>query len=207
MLNYKVHAANTAYGYGMLTNFMQLIKAYSAFNNEGIAVTPKIVKSMSDQSGKMYDVPRSVSSLQACSPKTARAINDMLQGTVNRGTGTAAQYDGLEVGGKTGTAHISEKGKYVEKYHSSFFGFVNDKFGHKYTIGVFVIKPKKVYFASQTAAPTFQKIIGKMVEKKYLKVDAALAKRHLAKREALRIKKHAAYVRKIKAYNKQHGIE
>jgi cell division protein FtsI (penicillin-binding protein 3) len=206
LLRHKVHAANTAYGYGMLANFMQLIKAYSAFNNNGIAVTPKIVKHMSDQDGKLYATPNEVASLQACSSKTANIINDMLQGTVNRGTGTAAQYDGLEVGGKTGTAHISEKGHYVEKYHSSFFGFANDKKGHKYTIGVFVIKPKKVYFASQTAAPTFQKIIEKMVEEKYLVVDEALAKRHLEKRQKLRAKKHAAYVRKIQAYNKKHGI-
>jgi cell division protein FtsI (penicillin-binding protein 3) len=207
LLNYKVHAANTAYGYGMLANFMQLIKAYSAFNNNGVAVTPKIVNKMSDQNGKLYDVPRSSSSLQACSAKTANIVKDMLQGTVNRGTGTSAQYDGLEVGGKTGTAHISERGHYVEKYHSSFFGFANDKFGNKYTIGVFVIKPKKVYFASQTAAPTFHRIVGKLVEQKYLKVDHALARRHLLKRKAIREKKRAAYLRKIKAYNKEHGIK
>jgi len=207
LLNYKVHAANTAYGYGMLVNFMQMIKGYSAFNNNGVAVTPKIVDKMSDQNGKFYDVPRSSSSLQACSSKTANAIKDMLQATVNRGTGTSAQYDGLEVGGKTGTAHISERGRYVEKYHSSFFGFANDKFGNKYTIGVFVIKPKKVYFASQTAAPTFQKIVGKLVKQKYLTVDHALARRHLLKRKAMREKKRAAYLRKIEAYNKEHGIE
>ena len=207
LLKHKVHAANTAYGYGLLVNFMQFIKAYSAFNNEGIAVTPKIVDQMSDQNGKRYAVPHDVSSLRACSAKTANIVKDMLQATVNRGTGTAAQYDGLEVGGKTGTAHISERGRYVEKYHSSFFGFANDKYGHKYTIGVFVIKPKKVYFASQTAAPTFQKIISKMVEQKYLRVDRALARRHLLKREAVRKRKHDAYVRKIQAYNKKHGIK
>ena len=207
LLKYKVHAGNTAYGYGLLVNFMQLIKAYSAFNNDGIAVTPKIVYQMSDQRGKRYPPPQTVASLQACTPKTANIIKDMLLGTVNRGTGTAAQYDGLEVGGKTGTAHISERGRYVEKYHSSFFGFVNDKFGHKYTIGVFVIKPKKVYFASQTAAPTFQQIVRKMVEENYLVVDHALAKRDLAKRKAMRERKRAAYLRKIKAYNKEHGIE
>ncbi|CAA6808820.1 MAG: Cell division protein FtsI [Peptidoglycan synthetase] (EC [uncultured Sulfurovum sp.] len=205
--NSKVYAANTAYGYSLMTNFMQLIKAYSAFNNDGIAVTPKIVKYLSDAKGNKYVPHNEVGSLEACSVKTARSIKDMLQATVNRGTGTAAQYDGLEVGGKTGTAHISEGGKYVEKYHSSFFGFVNDKVGHKYTIGVFAIQPKKVYFASQTAAPTFQKIVAKMVEQDYLVVDEALAKRHLAQREAIRAKKHAAYVRKIQAYNKKHGIK
>jgi len=205
--NHKVHSANTAYGYGMLSNFMQLIKAYSAFNNDGVAVTPKIVDYLSDQKGRQYNRPSESPDIQACSAKTAQTVNNMLQGTVNRGTGTAAQYDGLEVGGKTGTAHISEKGKYVEKYHSSFFGFANDKEGHKYTIGVFVIKPKKVYFASQTAAPTFQKIVAEMVEKNYLVVDKALAKIHLAQREAVRKRKHEAYVRKIQAYNKKHGIK
>ena len=206
LLKHKLHAANTAYGYGMEANFMQLIKAYSAFNNNGVAVTPKIVAYMTDKNNKKYAAPHEVNSIQACSPHTANIIKDMLQATVNRGTGTSAQYDGLAVGGKTGTAHITERGDYVKKYHSSFFGFANDKLGHKYTIGVFVIKPKKVYFASQTAAPTFQKIIGKMVKQKYLTVDKTLAKIHLSKREAMRAKKRAAYLRKIRAYNKEHGI-
>ena len=206
-LNHKTHSANMAYGYGMLANFMQLIRGYSAFNNNGVIVTPRIVEYLSDQDGKAYTVPRDVVNVQACSAQTANSIKYMLQETVNRGTGTSAQYDGLTVGGKTGTAHISERGHYVEKYHSSFYGFANDKFGHKFTIGVFVIKPKKVYFASQTAAPTFQKIVGKLVKHHYLVVDKTLAKIHLEKREALRARKRAAYLRKIEAYNKEHGIK
>jgi len=206
-LNHKTHAANMAYGYGMFANFIQLVRAYSAFNNSGVMVTPKIVEYLTDQDGIRHEVFRESSSLQACSARTANIIKDMLQGTVNRGTGTSAQYDGLSVGGKTGTAHVAEHGHYVEKYHSSFYGFANDKLGHKYTIGVFVIKPKKVYFASQTAAPTFQKIIGVLVKHKYLVVDKALARIHFSKRETLRAKKRATYLRKIEMYNKEHGIK
>ena len=206
LLNYKVHSANTAYGYGMLANFMQMIKAYSAFNNNGIAVTPKLVNYLSSN-GKHYETLNEVEDLQACTPYTASKINDILIATVNRGTGTSAQYDGLTVGGKTGTAHINYKGHYIDKYHSSFYGFVNDKLGHKYTVGVFVIKAKKVYFASQTAAPTFKKIVNKMVKHHYLVVDKRLAKIDLARREAVRKRRHDAYVRKIQAYNKAHGIE
>jgi len=205
-LNHKTHSANMAYGYGMLANFMQLLRGYSAFNNDGVIVTPKIVEYLSDQNGKKYTVPRDIVNVQACSARTAHIINDMLQDTVNRGTGTSAQYDGLTVGGKTGTAHISEKGHYVEKYHSSFYGFANDKLGHKFTIGVFVIKPKKVYFASQTAAPTFQKIVGMLVKHHYLKVDRVLEKIDLSKRETVRARKREAYLRKIEAYNKKHDI-
>jgi cell division protein FtsI (penicillin-binding protein 3) len=207
LLNYKVHAANTAYGYGMFANFMQMVKAYSAFNNNGIAVTPRLVNYLSNNQQQKYDPIEEVSSLDACTPYTASKIHNILIATVNKGTGTAAQYDGLTVGGKTGTAHIAYKGHYVEKYHSSFYGFVNDKLGHKYTIGVFVIKPKKVYFASHTAAPTFQKVIDKMVKHKYLFVDKSLARIHLASRQAVRKRKHAVYIRKIKAYNKAHGIK
>ena len=206
LLNYKVHSANTAYGYGLLVNFMQMIKAYSAFNNNGVAVTPKLVDYLSSE-GKHYETLNEVKDLQACTPYTASKINDILIATVNRGTGRSAQYDGLTVGGKTGTAHINYRGKYIDKYHSSFYGFVNDKLGHKYTVGVFVIKAKKVYFASQTAAPTFKKIVNKMVKHHYLVVDKRLAKQDFARREAVRKRRHNAYVRKIKAYNKAHGIE
>ena len=206
LLNYKVHSANTAYGYGLLVNFMQMIKAYSAFNNNGIVVTPKLVNYLSSK-GKHYETLNEVEDVQACTPYTASKINDILIATVNRGTGTSAQYDGLTVGGKTGTAHINYRGKYIDKYHSSFYGFVNDKFGHKYTVGVFVIKAKKVYFASQTAAPTFKKIVNKMVKHHYLVVDKHLARQDFSRREAVRKRRHSAYVRKINAYNKAHGIE
>ncbi len=206
LLNHKVHAANTAYGYGMFANFMQMVKAYSAFNNDGIAVTPKIVNYITDKTGRRYEPSREVSSLQACTARTAGIINDMLLGAVNRGTGSAAQYDGLSVGGKTGTAHIAYKGHYIEEYHSSFYGFANDKLGNKYTIGVFTIKPQKVYFASQTSAPVFKKVVGELVKYNYLVVDKTLAKIHLAKRQAMRKRKHDAYVRKIQKYNREHNI-
>ncbi len=52
--------------------------------------------------------------------------------------------------------HVAENGRYIDKYHSSFFGFANDADGHRYTIGVLVIKPSRYYFASQTAVPTFE---------------------------------------------------
>jgi len=207
LLDYPTYSANSAYGYGMYVNFMQLVKAYSAFNNDGVAVTPKIVDYLSDNLGRKYDVNLDTSSLVTCSPQTAQKIHSILLDVVEIGTGSAAQYDGLEVGGKTGTAHIAYKGKYIEEYHSSFYGFVNDKFGHKYTIGVLFIKPKKVYFASQTSAPMFYDVVSQMVKYEYLQVDEVLARLHYNRRKDMRKRKRGAYVRKIKAYNKKYGIE
>ncbi|MBD3788996.1 MAG: penicillin-binding protein 2 [Campylobacterales bacterium] len=174
LLNNELHRANSSYGYGMMVTFAQLFKAYSAFNNDGIAVTPRIVDYLEDANGNHYNPPKPISgNLEAINPKAANQIHDILLEVVKRGTGVKAQYPGLEVGGKTGTAHIAKNGHYVREYHSSFYGFVNDKEGHKYTVGVLVIRAKKYlhYFASLSAVPTFHNIVDILVDQEYLKPD------------------------------------
>ncbi|HID09892.1 MAG TPA: penicillin-binding protein 2, partial [Candidatus Latescibacteria bacterium] len=179
LLNHKLHRANSSYGYGMLATFSQLFKAYSAFNNDGIAVTPRIVNYLSDKKGKQYTLNPKIGSLQAVSKKTARQVHDMLVDVVQRGTGVKAQYPGLIIGGKTGTAHIAKKGRYVREYHSSFYGFANDKKGNKYTIGVLVVraKAKGQYFASLSAVPIFRNLVQILVEQSYLKPNPKEAKK------------------------------
>jgi cell division protein FtsI (penicillin-binding protein 3) len=162
LLDHKLHRANTSYGYGMLVTFTQLLKAYSSFNNDGIVVTPQLMEFSQDKK-EFEDI--------TISKKAASQIYEILIDDVQRGIAKNAQYDGLEVGGKTGTAHIAKYGYYVREYHSSFYGFANDNEGHKYTIGVVVIraKAKYAYFASQSAVPVFGKIVDAMVKNEYLK--------------------------------------
>jgi len=176
LLNHKLHRANTAYGYGMLITFAQLMKAYSAFNNDGLAVTPRLVNYLEDEEGKHYTLAPKMGDTQAVKKKSANQIHKILLEVVKRGTGVKAQYPGLEVGGKTGTAHIAKNGHYVREYHSSFYGFANDKQGHKYTIGVLVIRAKKYhkYFASQSAVPTFRRTLDILVELDYLKPEGVI---------------------------------
>jgi cell division protein FtsI (penicillin-binding protein 3) len=173
LLDNKMHRANSSYGYGMLITFAQLFKAYSAFNNDGIAVTPRLVDYLADDKGRQYKLDPKVGDSQAVGKKAANQIHDILLEVVKRGTGVKAQYPGLEVGGKTGTSHIAKNGHYVREYHSSFYGFVNDKEGHKYTIGVLVIRAKKFrhYFASLSAVPTFKRTMDILVELDYLKPE------------------------------------
>ncbi|RLA76396.1 MAG: penicillin-binding protein 2 [Epsilonproteobacteria bacterium] len=175
-LQNKMHRANQSYGYGMHATFAQMLKAYSAFNNDGKAMTPRIIDYFEDKDGKHYKLPPPHPDREAISKKTSKQIHEILREVVKRGTGVAGQYKGLEIGGKTGTAHIATSRGYTREYHSSFFGFANDNDGHKYTIGVLVIKVKKrpQYFASQSAVPTFKKITNILVELHYLRPELNL---------------------------------
>jgi len=170
LLDHKMHRANSSFGYGMMVTFAQMMKAYSAFNNDGLTVTPRLVDYLQDSQGKKYTLPPETGGVQVISKKAANQMHDILLEVVKRGTGVAAQYPGLEIGGKTGTAHIAKKGRYVREYHSSFYGFANDSEGRKYTIGVLVIRAKKrfKYYASQSAVPTFRRVVDTLVELDYL---------------------------------------
>jgi len=172
-LNNYLYKAITAYGYGMRANAMQLVKAFNVFNNGGKLVNPMVVEALYDDNGRA--IPMQVQSpIQVIAPATAERMKLILIKTVNEGTGTIAKTPGLEVGGKTGTAHIAKNGGYVNSYHTSFIGFANDA-KHKYTIGITVINPRTVYFASITAVPVFKGIVDMMIEEKYLTPDPIAA--------------------------------
>lgn len=167
-LNAEIYKATAAYGYGLRVTLMQLVKAYNVFNNAGKTVTPTVVKRLIDPDTGENIVPEREAGEQVLSPATAERMKKILIKTVQEGTGVGTITPGLEIGGKTGTAHIAERGRYVRKYNTSFLGFANDAEGHHYTIGVTVIKPKKYHFASLTAVAVYKKIIDMMVREGYL---------------------------------------
>jgi cell division protein FtsI (penicillin-binding protein 3) len=166
-LNNEIYKATCSYGYGMRVNLMQLLRAYSAFNNNGRIVTPRLVSNFIDAQKNIIPIEED-EQIQVIKSSTANRMKKILIKTVNEGTGKKTITKGLVVGGKTGTAHKVEKGVYVKKYNTAFLGFVNDK-THKYSMGVIVIEPKINHFASQTAVPVFKKAIDIMIEEGYLK--------------------------------------
>jgi len=168
-LENEIYKATCAYGYGIRANLMQLMRAYSVFNNNGKMVTPQLVSSIIDEYNQEKKL-EPFDSQQVIKGSTAQRLKEILIKTVNKGTGRKAITPGLIIGGKTGTAHIVEKGQYVKKYNTAFMGFANDK-KHKYTIGVVVIQPKKSQFAAQTAVPVFKQAVGIMIDEGYLEPD------------------------------------
>lgn len=167
----ETYKGTVGYGYGMKATFMQVLKAYNVFNNNGRMVTPYVVSYFKSEDGKKYPIYRN-DEKEVIPVSVAKRMQSILIKTVQKGTGENAKVDGLIIGGKTGTAQIPEDGEYIRKYNSSFFGFANDK-DNKFTIGVLVRDPKKKYhyFASLSAAPIFKEIALRLVEEKYLTLN------------------------------------
>jgi cell division protein FtsI (penicillin-binding protein 3) len=159
----EVHRASMAFGYGLQVNLIQLLKAYNSFNNYGIMVTPKIAY-------KYRNNIIQITKKQVISPAVSATILRILRKVVLYGTAKNAKVDGIFIAGKTGTAKINKKGKYIEGlYNSSFIGFANDK-THKYTIATLTIQPdEKHYFASQSSVVVFKNIVNIMLDMNMLK--------------------------------------
>ena len=153
MLERDLHRVTTAMGYGMLVTPMQLLRAYGIFVNGGKLVTQHIANK------------QGASVSQVLSPKVAATIKKMLRENVKRGTGGLAYVAGVKVGGKTGTAHRVEKGRYVNRYNASFYGYAQDN-NRTFVVGVVVIDPKESWRhkASLAAAPVFGEVVSVMYE-------------------------------------------
>lgn len=81
---------------------MELAAAYAAIANQGTYVQPYMVEKVVSPSGQTLDetLPETRS---ATAPETAFILTRMLQGVVDRGTGTDLKDLPLELAGKTGT--------------------------------------------------------------------------------------------------------
>ncbi|MCJ7764508.1 MAG: penicillin-binding protein 2, partial [Thiovulaceae bacterium] len=164
----ETYKASAAYGYAVRVNLIQLLKAYNVFNNHGRMVTPRLAEAFIDQSGRVIAIEQGTP-IQLLSPEIAERLKRILVKTAVEGTGQSALVDGILVGGKTGTAQITERGHYQQKYNTSFIGFADDD-THSYTIGVTVVRPKIAFrFAAQSAAPVFKETVELMVEEGLLK--------------------------------------
>ncbi len=176
-LDQKIYRANSSYGYGLMASFIQLVKAYTAFDNDGIITTPHMVDYLEDHNGIKYKPAVQNRKTRILSAKTASQMKKILIKTVEEGTGAQAKTPGLIVGGKTGTAKMISKGRYTQNsFRTSFIGFADDDKGHKYTIGVLVINPNRpfpYYYASATAVPITKKIIDMLVILNYLSPNKA----------------------------------
>lgn len=155
-----------AIGQGLCVTGIQLVNAYACLANGGRLLRPSIVKEIVAASGETVwrHEPEEIG--RPVSEKTAREVAAMLAQVVKPGgTGRRAAIAGYEVAGKTGTAQLTENGRYLDnEYCASFCGFFPAR-DPVLAILVSVSRPRRternpdrLHAGGNVAAPIFAKI-------------------------------------------------
>lgn len=89
-----------------------------AIANGGMIMRPHILKEVTNSQGQRTEEYHSTPWITATSPSTAAQLTQLMISVVNNGTGTAAQIQGIQVAGKTGTAQTG-----LDTIHAWFICF------------------------------------------------------------------------------------
>jgi cell division protein FtsI/penicillin-binding protein 2 len=152
-------------GYQVAVNLLQLSMAYASVANSGMLMKPMLVKKELSPSGQVVSENFSSTVRQVVSVQTAKRLSQLFLGVVERGTGTDARVNGVNVAGKTGTAQRIIEGEYSSSSHnSSFIGYFPVE-NPVILIAVVLDDPKSgEYYGGKVAAPVFKKIATRILD-------------------------------------------
>lgn len=114
-----IELATMSFGQRFSITPLQLITAVSAVANDGVLVTPKIVKQIENVDTRSITTVETEEVRQVISAETAAQVKGMMKSVVVNGTGKYAAVEGYEIGGKSGTSE-PPKAKEEEGYVASF---------------------------------------------------------------------------------------
>lgn len=114
-----VELATMSFGQRFTISPLQLISAVSAISNDGVYVTPRIVKQIENTDTGSIETLETESVRQVISKETADRVKNMMESVVIDGTGKHAKVEGYSIGGKSGTSEPTE-GHEDEGYVASF---------------------------------------------------------------------------------------
>lgn len=142
-----------AIGYEIAVTPLQMALAYGAIANGGELLEPRLVREVRAHDGRIQQSFERRVVRRVIPERTADQLREALVAVVEGGTGKRASLGPFVVAGKTGTARIAERGRYVPgAYTASFAGF----FPADDPQLVFLAKldePKGAYYGGLTAAP------------------------------------------------------
>ncbi len=114
----------TGFGQGSTWTGLQLMRAYSAFANDGKTVEPYLIdKIVNTETKKTIYKGKSEYSKQIFSTNAVQQVRDLMDGVVNikGSTGYNFHMDDIRLIGKTGTGQIAKDGGYMKGYYTHSF--------------------------------------------------------------------------------------
>jgi len=147
-----VSLAFLSFGYEIAVTPLQMAMAFNVPASGGFLIQPQILRDGVPEAAREPVLSAS------CSDQ----LGEIMTAVVSRGTGMKAGIDGLEIAGKTGTAHKIKTGKYAGSYVSSFGGFFPAR-DPRVTMFVMIDEPEGLHFGGDVAAPVFKAIAEKIM--------------------------------------------
>jgi cell division protein FtsI (penicillin-binding protein 3) len=113
-----------SFGYETQIPPIYTLNFFNAIANDGKMLRPIFTKEIVKNGETVQRFSTEVIKSSICSNRTLRIIQGMLEGVVEKGTGSPAHSNAIKIAGKTGTAQISEGGSYQGGGHQvSFAGY------------------------------------------------------------------------------------
>ena len=153
-------------GYNVMTTPIQILSVYNTIANDGLKINPYIIAKTTDAHNKTLSKKEQKPYMfrRIGSESSFLKLKDMLQNVVDSGTAKSAQVEGVEVCGKTGTSEkLTSEGYSNTEHYTTFVGFLPKKNPELSCIVVYDAPDIRYKFASQSSAPTFQKIITRII--------------------------------------------
>lgn len=162
--------ARLGFGHGAMVTLLQMAGAYTVFVNAGERASPTLMAQVSGdpvRRARVFD------------PLVAQEVLLMMRDAVTTGTGRAADIEGLEIAGKTGTAEIFDGVSYDPDRQVSSFLAVFPANAPRYVLAIAVIEPARTQAnggqatAAATAAPAAGRVAARVAPFLGLGVETA----------------------------------
>lgn len=169
---YDVEAATAGYGQGIEVSPIQMLQGLTIVGNNGIMLKPYIVSKIVDSNNKTILENKKEELGRVASTTTVDKIKELLRSVITddptRGTGSAYKMNGYDLIGKTGTASIYEKGRYLTGDGNYIYSFAGLYPGNDPEIIVYMAikKPKD---GQNYIAPSIKEVV--INTSKYLSIE------------------------------------
>lgn len=157
---YEAELGTNSFGQGVAVTPVQMAMGVSAIANEGIMVSPHMVRSIVKDGAQFNPTPAIAGN--PITAETAHTLTNMLASSLESESSDAL-ITGYRVAGKTGTAEIPSLAGYSSSLtNASFVGWgpVDDP---EFLVFVWLEKPTSSPWGSVVAAPVFRDVVERIV--------------------------------------------
>ncbi|MGH7508683.1 MAG: penicillin-binding transpeptidase domain-containing protein [Gemmatimonadales bacterium] len=164
--------ASMAMGYELGVTPVQLAAAYGAIANDGLLLTPTLVREIRGPAGDLLYRHRPEPVRQVVTPAVAAKLRSFMREAVgDGGTGEEGQLARYSLLGKTGTAVRFERGRYVRGEYTASFAALFPADDPQLVVIVKIDNPKGPYYGGLTAAPVTRAMLQQALASRRIAID------------------------------------